>query len=92
MQAAYSTLSVLPLNQGGEAPRVDLMASQIDVQFLTIKTFVWFLLFLWCHPECNRVAFWDASQVETLGEEPFIFHVPMHAPEYSPDNSRSGES
>ena len=79
MQAAYSTLSVLPLRQGGEAPGVDLMASQIDVQFLTIKTFVWFLLFLWCHPECNRVAFWDASQVETLGEEPFIFHVPMHS-------------
>ena len=37
-------LWVLQLRQGGGAPGVDLMASQIDVQFLTIKTFVCFLL------------------------------------------------
>ena len=30
---------VLPLRQSGDAPGVDLVASQIDVQFLTIKTF-----------------------------------------------------
>ena len=33
-----SSLPVLPPRRGGDAPGVDLMASQIDVQFLTIKT------------------------------------------------------
>ena len=41
---SLSSLWVLPPRQGGGAPRVDLMASQIDVQFLTIKIFVCFLL------------------------------------------------
>ena len=31
---------VLPPRHGGDAPGVDLMASQIDVQVLTIKTLV----------------------------------------------------
>ena len=65
MQPLYSSLPVPPPRQGRDAPGVDLMASQTDVQFLTIKTFVWFLLFLWCHPECNRVAFLNASQART---------------------------
>ena len=40
MQMPYSSLLVLPLRQGGDVPRVDLMASQTDVQFLTIKTLI----------------------------------------------------
>ena len=38
MQATYSPLPVLPPRWGGDAPRVDLMASLTDVQLLTIKT------------------------------------------------------
>ena len=36
---SLSSLPVLPPRRGGDAPGVDLMASQIDVQFLAIKTF-----------------------------------------------------
>ena len=36
--APYLSLLVLPLRWGGNAPGVDLMVSQIDVQFPTIKT------------------------------------------------------
>ena len=36
----YSSLLVLQPRQGGDAAWVDLMASQTDVQFLTINTFV----------------------------------------------------
>ena len=43
------SLPILPPRWGGDAPGVDLMASQIDVQFLTIKTLASFPLFLWCH-------------------------------------------
>ena len=56
-QVPYSYLPVLPLMRGGDAPGVDLMASHIDVHFLTIKAFVWFSLLLWCHPGWSRVAF-----------------------------------
>ena len=56
-QVPYPYLPVLPLRQGGDAPGVDLMAPQTDVQFLTIKTFVWFSLLLWCHPGWSRVGF-----------------------------------
>ena len=38
MQATYSSLAVLPPRWGGDAPRVDLIASLTDVQLLTIKT------------------------------------------------------
>ena len=40
MNAGFSLLSllVLPRRWGGDAAGIDLMASQIDVQFLTIKT------------------------------------------------------
>ena len=31
---------ILPLRQSGDAPGADLVASQIDVQFLIIKPFV----------------------------------------------------
>ena len=37
-QAPYLSLLVLPPRRGGDSPGVDLMASQNDVQFLTIKT------------------------------------------------------
>ena len=36
---SLSSLPVLPPRHGGDAPGVDLMASQTDVQLLTIKTF-----------------------------------------------------
>ena len=39
-QASYSSVPVLSPRQGGDAPGVDLMASQIDFQFLTTKAFV----------------------------------------------------
>ena len=38
MQVTYSSLPVLPMRQGGDAPGVDLTASLTDVQLLTIKT------------------------------------------------------
>ena len=41
-QVTYSSLPVLPLRQGGDAPGVDLMASLTDVQLLT------------SHPGCNQ--------------------------------------
>ena len=47
----------LPTKVGWRYTRVDLMASQTDVQFLTIKTFVWFSFLLWCHLGWSRVAF-----------------------------------
>ena len=37
-QALNLSLHVLPPRWGGDAPGVDLIASQTDVQFLTIKT------------------------------------------------------
>ena len=45
MQARYSSLLALPPKWGEDAPGIDLMASQIDFQFLTTKTFVLFALF-----------------------------------------------
>ena len=49
---------------GGDAPGVDLMASQIDFWFHT-TTFVWLVLFLWRHPGWSRVVFWTVSQART---------------------------
>ena len=37
-QVPYSSLLVLPLRWGGDAPGVDVMASLTDVQLLTVKT------------------------------------------------------
>ena len=56
-KVTYPSLLVPPPRWDGDAPEVDLMASQTDVQFLTLKTFVWFLLLLWCHLGWRRVAF-----------------------------------
>ena len=39
MYAPYLSLPVLPPRWGGDAPGVDLTASQIDFEFLTTKTF-----------------------------------------------------
>ena len=38
IQMPYLSLPALPASQGGDAPGVDLMATQTNVQLLTIKT------------------------------------------------------
>ena len=63
-QAPHSSLPVLPLRRGGDAPGVDLMASLTDVQLLTIKT----LLASDATRGAIRVTFWNASQAKLLGE------------------------
>ena len=45
-EVPFSSLLVLPPRWREDAPGVDLMTSQTDVQLLTIKTFVWFSLLL----------------------------------------------
>ena len=63
-QVTYSSLLVLRLRQGGDAPGVDLMASLTDVQLLTIKT-----LFASDVTQGGiRVTFQNASQAKPLGE------------------------
>ena len=44
------SLPILPLRQGGDESGVDLMASQTNIQFFTIKAFAR----LWCHPRCHQ--------------------------------------
>ena len=61
MQVQYSSHLVLPLRWGGDAPGVDLMASQTDVQFLTIKT----LVASDATRGAIRITFWNASQAKT---------------------------
>ena len=63
MQAPYSALPVLPLRQDGNAPGVDLMASRVNIQCLTIKT----LLASDATWGAIRVTFWNASQAKTAG-------------------------
>ena len=63
MQALYLSLPVLTPRWGGGAPGVDLMASQTDIQFLTIKT----LLASDATWGAIRVSFWNASQAKTSG-------------------------
>ena len=63
MQATYSSLPVLPLRWGGDAPGVDLMASLSDIQLLTIKT----LLASDAAQGVIRVTFRNASQAKTVG-------------------------
>ena len=63
MQVLYSSLLVLPLRWGGDAPGVDLMASQTDVQFFTIKT----LVASDATRGAIRITFWNASQAKTTG-------------------------
>ena len=60
-QVPYMSLPVLPLRRGGDAPGVDLMASQTDV--LTIKT----LLASDATQGAIRVTFQNASQAKTVG-------------------------
>ena len=64
MQATYSSLPVLPLRWGGDAPGVDLMASLTDAQLLTIKI----LLASDATQGAIRVTFQNASQAKLLGE------------------------
>ena len=65
MHVTYSSLPVLQLRWGGDAPAVDLMASLTDVQLLTIKSFF--------ASDATRgvikVTFWNASQAKPLGEK-----------------------
>ena len=63
MQVLYSSLPALPPRWGGDAPEVDLMASQTSVPFLTIKT----LLASDATWGTIRVTFWNASQAKTAG-------------------------
>ena len=92
MQASYLSLQVLLLRQGGDAPGVDLIASQIDVKFLTTKTFVWFFPFPLMPLRVEQSSFPIMfSKLGLLGEAS-ILRVPVHIPKYSPDCSRSGES
>ena len=63
MQALYSSLLVLPLRWGGDTPGLDLMASQTDVQLLTVKT----LLASDATQGAVRVTFRNASQSKTAG-------------------------
>ena len=63
MQVPYSSLLALPPRRGGDAPGVDLMASQTSVQYLTIKT----LLASDATRGAIRVTFQNASQAKTAG-------------------------
>ena len=62
-QVLYSSLPVIPLRWGGDAPGVYLMAPQTDVQFLTIKT----LLASDVTWGAVRVTSQNASQAKTAG-------------------------
>ena len=83
MQATYSSLRVLPLRRGGDAPGVGLTASLTDGQLLTIKT----LLASDATWGAIRVTFQNASQARPLGET-FVTWVPVHHPEYIPDHNK----
>ena len=63
-QVPCLSFSVLPPRQGGDAPGVDLIASQTSVQFLTIKT----LLASDATWGAIRVTFRKASKLKPLGE------------------------
>ena len=56
------SLRVLPPRSGGGAPGVNLMASRVNVQCLTIKT----LLASDATWGAIRVTFWNASQAKTV--------------------------
>ena len=60
---SYSSLPVLPPRRGGDASRVDLMASLTDYQLLTIKP----LLVSDATWGAIRVTFQNASQAKTSG-------------------------
>ena len=62
-QAPYFSLPTLLQRWAGDAPGVDLMASQTSVQFPTMKT----LLASDATQGAIRVIFWNASQAKTAG-------------------------
>ena len=59
------SLQVLPLRRGGDAPRANLMESQTDVQFLTLKI----LLASDATQGAIKVTFQNASQAKTTGRK-----------------------
>ena len=69
MQASYSSLPVLPQRRTGDALWVDLMASQIDFQFLTTKTVLWFA----------RVVSQNASQARTTRGSIYLTRARAHS-------------
>ena len=74
-QASYLSLLVLPPRRDRDTSGVDLMASQTDFQFLTTKTFVWFAVFLWCHPGWSRIIFQNVSQARTTRGSIRLMHA-----------------
>ena len=85
----YSSLLVLPPRRGGDAPGVDLVASQGDFWFLSTETSVRFVLF--SDAARGRAEELSCAKLGLLGEAP-ILRVPGHTPEYRPDCRSSGES
>ena len=65
MTQVPSAFLTLPLRQGGDAPGVELMASQTDLVSYH-QDLCLICPFLWWHPGCNRVAFWNVSQARTI--------------------------
>ena len=63
MYVPYSSSLALLLRQGGDAPRVDLMTSQTNAQFLIVKT----LLASDATQDAIRVTFWNVSEAKTAG-------------------------
>ena len=79
----YSSLLVLPLRQGGDAPGVDLMASQIDLvpyqqDLCLICPFPLML------PGVEHSSFPRMFHKLGLLREASLLHLPVHFPEYSP--------
>ena len=91
MQVLYSSLLVLPLRWGGDAPGTDLMSPQIDLvpyhqHLCLISPFPLTPLGL------KQSSFPGMFPWLGLIGEASVFSVPVHTPEYSPDGSESGES
>ena len=82
-QVSYSSLLVLPLRWGGDAPGVDLMASQIDLvpyhQDLCL-----ICLFPLMPPGVEHSNFPGMFPKLGLLGEASLLHVPVYFPEYSP--------
>ena len=85
------SLLILPPRQGGDAPGMDLMASQIDVQVLTINNLARFSLFLWCHLGKGTTFSQNVSQAETTRGDICLLHD-LHISEHIPDCGRSDKS
>ena len=83
-QVLYSSLQVLPPRWGGDAPGVDLMGSQTDVHFLTIKI----LLASAVTWGAMRVTFQNASWANTARGN--IHFLAFHDLEYIPEHNKTG--